>query len=684
MRPAENIAKPVAASKTGPFATLCARLHFKGSGTPKSISDLSRSVRCVRRHLLTLVALGAFAGVSLCTSAAAFAEEARPGWEVFGRFGPTELHPGGYGLLSVYVFNTGGGSVSGSATLVDELPAGLEAVSEVPADPEAEQAQIAESGECSGSPVVRCEVSNAQPVGAPAVFLIPVRVSSGMQPTSSLVDLMSVRGGGALGEGKGSVPVVVGAGTAGFGFSGFDGWLSNLDGTTDTQAGSHPYSLSIAFSPNIVGAGIGKEYPAVGEAHALNVNLPPGLVGEPGAVPECTRQQFDGEECPPTTKVGMDYASLIGPSFLSFEVFNLVPPPGIAAQFGFSFEGQSTFLDSGVRSGGDNGITTHINPVPERGVVFNQTTIWGYPGKVQNEQAVQRGEPGKSVAQLEEEGERPLLTLPTSCQGQPQFGIEALGTWQEENAIAHKNNPLFKAQAGITMHNNALEPVGITGCEKLVHFQPTIETAPDTSDTDSPAGLTATVRVPQHVNPEGLATAGLHATTVVLPEGMVINPGQATGLQACQSYQDGLGLAENGEVNEGPPSCPAASKVGTDEIVTPLLPDKLVGNVYALQSNPPELKLLVAASGDGVNIKQVGTVHLNEATGQLTTTFANIPDTPFSEFKLSFSGGAQAALVTPAEVWCLLHHNVVHAVERTVRSRSVRRHPVRDRRRTRR
>ena len=121
-------------------------------------------------------------------------------------------------------------------------------------------------------------------------------------------------------------------------------------------------------------------------------------------------------------------------------------------------------------------------------------------------------------------GERPLLTLPTSCGAPPQFGIEALGTWQEEFAVTHEDNPLFKAQSSVTMHNNADEPVGITGCEKLVHFQPTIEAAPDTSDTDSPAGLTATVRIPQGVNPEGLATAGLHATTVVLPEGMVDQP----------------------------------------------------------------------------------------------------------------------------------------------------------------
>ena len=345
-------------------------------------------------------------------------------------------------------------------------------------------------------------------------------------------------------------------------------------------------------------------------------------------------------ECPATTQVGVDYPSVNGPGFLTFEIFNLVPPPGIAAQFGFTFLGQSIFLDSNVRSGGDNGITTHINPYPQRGVVFNVATIWGYPGEVTH--------PGVPVSQLEEEGERPLLTLPTSCQGQPQFGIEAIGAWQEENAIAHEDDPLFKEHSSDTMHNNADEPVGITGCEKLVHFQPTIETAPDTSDADSPAGLTATVKVPSGVNPEGLATAGLQDSTVVLPEGMVVNPGQATGLQACQPDQDGLGTAANGEVNEAAPSCPEASKVGTDEIVTPLLAHALKGSVYVMQSNPPELKLLVAASGEGVNLKLVGTVHLNTATGQLTTTFENTPDAPFSEFKLAFSGGAQAALVTPA------------------------------------
>ena len=370
------------------------------------------------------------------------------------------------------------------------------------------------------------------------------------------MDSVSVSGGGALGVARAQIPVLVsvGSGFAPLGFQTADAWLSNEDGTTDTQAGSHPYSFTVTFAMNSQGLGPSEEAPSGGEMHALNVNLPPGLVGEPGATPKCTRQQFDGEECPPSTQIGLNVSTLSGNGlFPEAPIYNLVPPPGVAAQFAFTINGTSLFLDSNVRSGGDNGITTHINPLTQRKVVFNEAIFWGYPGKVQAER---RGE-SKTAAELAQEGQRPLLTLPTSCGAAQEFSMEELGTWQEENAIEHENDPLFKAHTSFQTHNNADEPVGFTGCEKLVHFQPTIEAAPDTSSSDSPAGLTASVRVPQNINPEGLATAGLQDTTVVLPQGMVINPGQATGLQACQANQDGLGLAENGEVNEAAPSCPA-------------------------------------------------------------------------------------------------------------------------------
>ena len=62
-----------------------------------------------------------------------------------------------------------------------------------------------------------------------------------------------MRGGGALGVARTRVPVSFGSGVAPLGFSGFDSWLSNEDGTTDTQAGSHPYSLTVTYAVNSVG-----------------------------------------------------------------------------------------------------------------------------------------------------------------------------------------------------------------------------------------------------------------------------------------------------------------------------------------------------------------------------------------------------------------------------------------------
>ena len=64
-------------------------------------------------------------------------------------------------------------------------------------------------------------------------------------------------------------------------------------------------------------------------------------------------------------------------------------------------------------------------------------------------------------------------------------------------------------------------------------------------------------------------------------------------------------------------------------IKSPLLegdPEKqLEGYVYLLPSSPPEIKLLIAASADGVNVKVPGVVRLDEATGKLVATFELCP-----------------------------------------------------------
>ncbi len=557
----------------------------------------------------------------------ALAEGPRPGYEVFGFSNPTVLSPGGEGILHFFIYDIGDAEGTEDLTLTDTLPAGLER----------------SGGGCSGSTVVTCKIFTVEEFGGlPGRKLdIQVRVAANVPNGSAAVDRVTLTGGGASGPTSTTVPVRYGTEPSGPGISNFDAWASNIDGTIDTQAGSHPYEFTVVFNPNNHRLDGGEEFfPSGGEGKAVDVNLPPGLVGEPGAVPQCTRQEFDEGEfargevggCLPDTQVGIEEAGVgQGPGGLDviFPIYNLVPPPGVAAEFGFDFEESQTFLDAKVRSGGDYGITVHSN-IPQKHVVFSSTTIWGVPGEHGT------GAPDK-----------PFLTLPTSCSSRGQFSIEMLGTWQDPEATA----PVLSAP----YHDSEGMPISFTGCERLAHFTPFVSLAPDTSFSDTPAGLSAIVKVPQGLNPEGLSTSGLKETTVVLPEGVAINPGQATGLVACQPSQENIGGPESEkEVMDGPPSCPSASKVGTDEIATPLLTKRLKGNVYVLQSNPPSLELLVAAEGEGVFLKLIGTVHLNEQTGQLTTTFRGTPqdpgtpDAPLNEFVLNFSGGPQAALVTPA------------------------------------
>ena len=566
-----------------------------------------------KRCVLCLLLL---CGICVLSAPVASADELAPGWEVFGRFDPTNLSPGGNGVLHLYVYNIGGAAVEGEGpTVVDTLPEGLEA------EP---------SATCEGVQIVTCLIGEVPAGPRPYELEIPVRVSPGAASVINPIDSVSVSGAGAANSASATVPVVYSGALPGAGLANVDGWISNSDGTIDTQAGSHPYELTTVFAPNTRDIN-GAEQPAGGEVQALNVNLPPGLVGEPGAVPKCTRAQFEGEnECPANSQIGEDFAEVSGATGF-FPVYNLVPPPGVAAEFAFDFNGTHTFLDARVRSGGDYGITEHVN-IPQLKILFNTTTIWGDPGEHDGPTATPK----------------PFLTLPTSCGQPPQFQLEPQGTWQKPNATL--------PDATFAWHDSEGNATPITGCNRLMHFEPSIALAPDTSYSDTPAGLTATVKVPQGLDPEGLATSGLKDTTVTLPQGVAINPGQATGLVACPPQDENLpGDGEDGETEafEGPPSCPPASKVGTDEIATPLLANRLKGNVYILQNNPPNLQLLVAASGEGVNLKLIGNVHLNETTGQITTVFngtkqyPGTPDAPLNEFVLSFSGGAQAAIVTP-------------------------------------
>jgi hypothetical protein len=636
--------------------------------------------------------LGAFA------SSASAEPTSGTGWEAYSQVFPTNLKPGGSGKLELDIINTGAKSSEGPVTVTDTLPPGVTATKagglgfiESPTNwnetfgTEINPKFEAEStggdrwvctgagkgqGEVEGASVLTCTSNpgllqlNEFPDSAfVPKGLIPaarqrIGIAVNVEPAvregtraGAEGNHVTVAGGGAASAASTSDPVTVSSAEPGFGFPGWDVWFSNADGSIDTQAGSHPYEGTFVNGFNELADG----QVAGGPPRDIEAVLPAGFFGDPGAVPRCTRVQLDEAECPAQSQIGVDRVGQqvlnygVGTSDLNgYAVYNIVPPPGVPDEFAFSIAGYDVTFDAGVRSGHGYPIVEHIDNLPQSLLTdLNMLTLWGVPAEASHdpercEGRIENGGHELACGLPSEILPKPFLTLPTSCQqpGEPapSFTLLGLSTWTNENA---------KAEKSVETHNGSDTPAGFTGCEKL-SILPSFSAVPDTAFADTPAGLTAEVKVPQETleQPGSLVPATLKNTSVTLPEGLVINPGQAAGLVACQAAEANL-------EGEGPQHCPNASKVGTVKIQTPLLEEQLEpeleGNVYVLQSNPPELKLLVAASADGIYLKLVGTVHLNTATGQVTTTFEETPELPFTDFKLSFSGGAQAALATPTQ-----------------------------------
>jgi hypothetical protein len=417
-----------------------------------------------------------------------------------------------------------------------------------------------------------------------------------------------------------------------FGIASFDGSVTDAGGATFTQAGGHAPNVTTAFTFNLTPNAAGTNLIPDGQVKDIEIDLPPGLIGDPTALPRCSRARFaEGANttCPPASQVGTNTllfnrnpttGQLSG---FTAKVFNLVPRPGTVAQFGFRYLTNTITIEARVRPD-DHGITMRLRNLPQAlGLMGNSTTFWGVPADLNG------GGWSRS----------PFLTLPTSCLG-PQVTTMRATSWPEPDEVK---------TASFVSHDPLGNLVGGTGCDRLP-FDPTITAQPDTTVANSPTGLSVDVRVPQDANPDGLATAHLKNAVVRLPAGVSLSPSSANGLVGCSQAQIGLG-------NDSEPSCPAASKIGTVEIDTPVLENPMRGAIYAAQqgnlpghgSNPfgSLLAIYVTAAGDGVQIKLAAKVEPDPVTGQLTTTFADNPQLPFDHFKLNFFGGPGAVLATP-------------------------------------
>jgi hypothetical protein len=102
-----------------------------------------------------------------------------------------------------------------------------------------------------------------------------------------------------------ATPAIAELGPGQFGLTKFKFSARNADGTPDLQAGSHPYALTTTFSLNEAG-------PTTGDLKDLQLELPPGIVGNPDATPKCTYQEFSKELLAKNAPPGCSNESAVG------------------------------------------------------------------------------------------------------------------------------------------------------------------------------------------------------------------------------------------------------------------------------------------------------------------------------------------------------------------------------------
>lgn len=597
-------------------------------------------------------------------------------WGLTSGAWPTDLPTGGDGKIVVTAQDRGDGEADGGSVPVvlrDVLPAGLKAVAiegvagQGPGfDGNRGPVQCLLVSEHEGE----CRFEHVLPAYEEIEARISVEVGGA---SSGEMNTVSVSGGGGATRTE-ARSIRVGS-DAKFGVEDYKMLPEVEGGGPSTQAGEHPFQLTsvVTLNTNALAVEAKKQQPA-GLPKDLSFELPPGLIGNPTPFDQCTDAQFAKEEpkkthneCASSTAIGVATVTYNSPTSgglntMTVPLFNLVPLVGEPARFGFEVAGFPVTLDTSVRTGGDYGVTVSVSNITQlAGFISSKVTFWGVPGSV-----VHNGQRGWACLHKEsacptfsESEPPPFLSLPTSCTG-PLRTTVAADSWAEPHPTLPLEPDLF----------DEYEIGGLEGCNHL-QFNPEISVAPDVPDASTPTGLSVTVHLSQTaaLNPEGFAESALRDTTVALPEGVMVNPGGADGLDACSEklvgftgfteYEPAVRTATFTEklptpLEQGMNFCPNGSKIGTVKIKLPILPNELTGAVYlaAQDANPfgSLIAMYIVAEDpvSGVLIKVAGEVTLNQETGQLVTTFKNSPQGPLEEIELHFFGESRAPLGTPS------------------------------------
>lgn len=443
--------------------------------------------------------------------------------------------------------------------------------------------------------------------------------------------------------------LAAGPASAAFGLKELSWSFEEKNGSAAVLAGRHPYALTTKLAVNAHPDPVQTEIPD-DQIKDLKIQFPPGMVGNPTAVPTCAAAAFvtiieGGASCPNETAVGIAALKIAlpyePPQVFRVAVYNLEPSPGVAAKLGFVALNEPVTIDVGVNPDPPYNLYASLENIPQPVRFFGSVvTVWGNPSSSTHDEErgiCAGGTHGSCPVTLPP---KPFLTLPRGCSSQLSATFNA-DSWQ---------NP------GAWMEYPVAGPDLIQGCSEL-GFSPSVTAQPPSRSAGSASGLDFHLDIHDEglTSVDGTAKSDIEKTVVTLPEGVTLNPSAADGLATCSEAD----LARETAASEPGAGCPQASKVGEVEVETPLLEGRLLkGSIFvATQDQNPfhsllALYMVIKEPERGILVKLPGRVDADPKTGQLVTTFGEppyeIPQFPFSHFRFHFREGPRAPLITPS------------------------------------
>ena len=395
-----------------------------------------------------------------------------------------------------------------------------------------------------------------------------------------------------------------------FGFSSLDSsFTASGEAPAVLDAGSHPEAWTASVRFNVTGMP-GEQRPD-GALRDLRIDLPPGLVGSPAALPRCGRVEFIVDSCPAGTAIGSFSLEAAQSLPIGARLHLLEPLPGTVAQLGFHAQGVPVTLDLFISAKPPHNLVAQATNLSQAGEIFSAAlTLEGSPGGT------------------------PFLTLPRRCPAPLTIRFAAVA-WGVPAWVS----------------GSSAKPQGVAGCGALA-YEPELSVAPTTVHAAAPSGLELALESPDTGigSTGGRAAADTRSATLRLPPGMTVNPPAARGLSGCTPAE----LASERLDSDPLTGCPEAAKIGSAALATPLLEKQIAGDVYVAQpeENPfgsrLALYLVLRDAERGVLLSLPIRVDADPQTGRLTARFDQIPELPFSHLSLRFNSGPRAPLATPA------------------------------------